>query len=52
MVCPCIAAPLLMAGSGFTAGNKKAYIIFLVVSIAIIAGLLVYTDKKCITCPQ
>ena len=52
MVCPCIAAPLLMAGSGFTAKNKKAYITFLIISIIIVGGILVYTSKSCALCPE
>ncbi len=51
MVCPCIAAPLLMAGSGFTVGSKKAYITFLLISMAIIIGLIIYANKSCSTCP-
>lgn len=52
MVCPCVVAPLLMASSGFTAKSKKTYITFLIISILIVGGIIVYTNRSCETCPK
>lgn len=47
MVCPCLAAPLVVGGTGFFTKNKKL-IIFAAILLILLFGLK--NDEKCNEC--